>query len=308
MPRAAAAAAVARGAALSERSGASRAYSRPSRCHPFQAEIGDTLHLMPFGPTWSPSTSPSSSIDLQALTLIYDRSKTASIVVSSLLLTGYAEAKLLREIWPRFQNVNHLSTRPISIRRCSRCGCACRSCPAAQPMRKPFRTLYTETPNRLPGDYHVCQSPHIVVHYHELWLKGGNRRFFLGKLIHCYSSRALDGVGVERAALPRRPHRDRIAPRRRSRARRRTIVARVWNCVLRRGARNYPRTSRCRLKFPSAGSHGKNWRRSIFPSFAVRSKRSDKSFALKSAEIESLSWPLFTRSAARGRPRRPRKP
>jgi hypothetical protein len=25
-------------------------------------------------------------------------------------------------------------------------------------------------------------NPAIVVHYHELWLKGGNRRFFLGKL------------------------------------------------------------------------------------------------------------------------------
>ena len=29
-------------------------------------------------------------------------------------------------------------------------------------------------------------NPVIVVHYHELWLKGGNRRFFLGKL-HLFS-------------------------------------------------------------------------------------------------------------------------
>ena len=29
----------------------------------------------------------------------------------------------------------------------------------------------------------------IVVHYHELWLKGGNRRFFLGKLFRRCANR-----------------------------------------------------------------------------------------------------------------------
>ena len=40
----------------------------------------------------------------------------------------------------------------------------------------------------------------IVVHYHELWLKGGNRRFFLSKL-HMALKRALEGLPVERSLL-----------------------------------------------------------------------------------------------------------
>jgi adenylyl- and sulfurtransferase ThiI len=42
---------------------------------------------------------------------------------------------------------------------------------------------------------------HIVVHYHELWLKGGNRRFFLGKLITAVK-KALEGTGLERLHCP----------------------------------------------------------------------------------------------------------
>src|SRR5580658_11180946 len=41
----------------------------------------------------------------------------------------------------------------------------------------------------------------IVVHYHEIWLKGGNRRFFLSKL-HIALKRALEGLPVERILRP----------------------------------------------------------------------------------------------------------
>src|SRR5713226_8815311 len=44
-------------------------------------------------------------------------------------------------------------------------------------------------------------KPVIVVHYHELWLKGGNRRFFLSKL-HMALKRALEGLRVERILRP----------------------------------------------------------------------------------------------------------
>ena len=44
-------------------------------------------------------------------------------------------------------------------------------------------------------------NPAIVVHYHELWLKGGNRRFFLSKL-HMALKRALEGLPVERILRP----------------------------------------------------------------------------------------------------------
>jgi thiamine biosynthesis protein ThiI len=44
-------------------------------------------------------------------------------------------------------------------------------------------------------------NPVIVVHYHELWLKGGNRRFFLGKL--CTALRqSFQGIPVERIEQP----------------------------------------------------------------------------------------------------------
>ncbi|HUJ32784.1 MAG TPA: tRNA uracil 4-sulfurtransferase ThiI [Candidatus Acidoferrum sp.] len=44
-------------------------------------------------------------------------------------------------------------------------------------------------------------QPVIVVHYHELWLKGGNRRFFLGKLFTALR-RSLQGIPVDRIEQP----------------------------------------------------------------------------------------------------------
>src|SRR5579859_4393164 len=44
-------------------------------------------------------------------------------------------------------------------------------------------------------------NPVIVVHYHELWLKGGNRRFFLGKLFTALR-KSLEGLPVERIEQP----------------------------------------------------------------------------------------------------------
>src|SRR5713226_3580521 len=44
-------------------------------------------------------------------------------------------------------------------------------------------------------------SAHIVVHYHELWLKRGNRRFFLHKLREALR-RALEGIAIARIYEP----------------------------------------------------------------------------------------------------------
>ena len=41
----------------------------------------------------------------------------------------------------------------------------------------------------------------IVVHYHEVWLKGRNRRFFLGKLFTALRQ-ALEGIPVRRIEQP----------------------------------------------------------------------------------------------------------
>src|SRR5271168_4402910 len=44
-------------------------------------------------------------------------------------------------------------------------------------------------------------DPAIVVHYHELWLKGRNRRFFLGKLFTALRQ-TLQGIPVVRLEQP----------------------------------------------------------------------------------------------------------
>ena len=44
-------------------------------------------------------------------------------------------------------------------------------------------------------------APVIVVHYHELWLKGGNRRFFLGKLFTALRQ-SLGGIPIDRIEQP----------------------------------------------------------------------------------------------------------
>src|SRR2546423_3703218 len=47
----------------------------------------------------------------------------------------------------------------------------------------------------------VMASSHIVVHYHELWLKRGNRAFFLHKLREGLR-RALEGIAIARISRP----------------------------------------------------------------------------------------------------------
>src|SRR5580704_11435765 len=47
----------------------------------------------------------------------------------------------------------------------------------------------------------IMSNPVIVVHYHELWLKGRNRRFFLGKLFTALR-KALVGIAVRRIEQP----------------------------------------------------------------------------------------------------------
>src|SRR5579864_3125253 len=42
---------------------------------------------------------------------------------------------------------------------------------------------------------------HIVVHFHELWLKGGNRHFFVGRLITAVRQ-SLEGLGLAKLHCP----------------------------------------------------------------------------------------------------------
>jgi thiamine biosynthesis protein ThiI len=127
-------------------------------------------------------------------------------------------------------------------------------------------------------------KPVIVVHYHELWLKGGNRSFFLSKL-HNALKRALEGLPVARIIRPG----DRLliefgegAPVEEAVAR----IERVFGIAFYAVAREVPRSGDGDL----AALERMAWeevRSEKFSTFAVRAKRSDKSFPHRTSEIES---------------------
>ena len=123
-------------------------------------------------------------------------------------------------------------------------------------------------------------NPVIVVHYHELWLKGRNRRFFLGKLFTALRQ-SLQGVPVQRIEQPG----DRFIVRLGDGASLEEAVARV-NRVL--GIAFYAvakpversMEALCRAAWEEVAPLE-------FSNFAVRAKRSDKSFPHTSIEIDS---------------------
>ena len=138
-------------------------------------------------------------------------------------------------------------------------------------------------------------SPVIVVHYHELWLKGRNRRFFLGKLFTALR-KSLEGVPVRRIEQPG----DRFIVRlgdgaslEEATAR----VSRVLGIAFYAVAKPVERSMEdlCRAAWDEVEPLQ-------FASFAVRAKRSDKSFPHTSMEIDStIGRYLLDRFRERGR-------
>lgn len=137
--------------------------------------------------------------------------------------------------------------------------------------------------------------PAIVVHYHELWLKGRNRRFFLGKLLTALRH-ALDGVPVERIEHPG----DRFLVRLRDNASAEDAAHRIERVF---GVANYAVArpvardleSACRAALEEVEPLA-------FSTFAVRVKRSDKSFPHTTMEIESaIGRYLLEKLRSRGR-------
>jgi thiamine biosynthesis protein ThiI len=123
-------------------------------------------------------------------------------------------------------------------------------------------------------------NPAIVVHYHELWLKGRNRRFFLGKLFVALRQ-ALQGIPVVRIEQPG----DRFLIRLGDGASVNEVVSRVekipgiaYYAVARPVERDIEAI--CRAAWDEI-------QLLQFSSFAVRCKRSDKSFTQPSMEVES---------------------
>lgn len=122
-------------------------------------------------------------------------------------------------------------------------------------------------------------KPVIVVHYHELWLKGRNRNFFLAKLSLALR-RALDGLSVTRIGRPG----DRLLielddeahlPEATRRLRR---VSGISSFAVARAVER-DLDALCRAAWEEVAPEK-------FSSFAVRAKRSDKSFPHNVVEIE----------------------
>src|SRR5246127_193328 len=123
-------------------------------------------------------------------------------------------------------------------------------------------------------------NPVIVFHYHELWLKGRNRRFFLGKLFTALR-KALEGTPVRRIEQPG----DRFIVRLGDDASLEEATARVSRVL---GIAFYavakPVERDMEALCRAAWEEGEPLQ---FANFAVRAKRSDKSFPHTSMEIDA---------------------
>jgi thiamine biosynthesis protein ThiI len=142
-------------------------------------------------------------------------------------------------------------------------------------------------------------KPVIVVHYHELWLKGGNRRFFLSKL-HMALKRALEGLPVQRILRPG----DRLLIEFGEGASVEQAIARierVFGVAFYAVARVVPRGGDNDLATLGRAAW-EEVRGEKFLTFAVRAKRSDKSFPHPSTEIDaSVGQYLVDQLRAEGR-------
>ena len=161
-----------------------------------------------------------------------------------------------------------------------------------------MRLLYWRHPIRF-GESVEMSKLVIVVHYHEIWLKGGNRRFFLSKL-HMALKRALEGLPVERILRPG----DRLLIEFGEGASAEEAIARierVFGVAFYAVARVVPRGGEDDLAALGRAAW-EEVRGEKFSTFAVRAKRSDKSFPHRTSEIEvSVGQYLVDQLRAEGR-------
>lgn len=123
------------------------------------------------------------------------------------------------------------------------------------------------------------KTPVIVVHYHELWLKGGNRRFFLGKLFTALRQ-SLQGIPIQRIEQPG----DRFLVRLGEGASVTAAIERIERVF---GVAYYAvampverdMSALCLAAWDELAPLA-------FENFAVRARRSDKGFGSSSMEIE----------------------
>jgi thiamine biosynthesis protein ThiI len=136
----------------------------------------------------------------------------------------------------------------------------------------------------VPGVLPSMSKPVIVVHYHELWLKGRNRNFFLNKL-GLALKRSLEGIPFSRVGRPG----DRMMVVLKENAMVEEALSRISRVM---GVANYALAQTIE-RTPEAALENicdvalQEISVQQFTTFAVRAKRSDKSFPIHAMEIES---------------------
>jgi tRNA uracil 4-sulfurtransferase len=143
---------------------------------------------------------------------------------------------------------------------------------------------------------------HIVVHYHELWLKKGNRNFFLHQLRQALR-RALEGISVTGISRPA----DRLvidlatSEQLEEALRRLSRVSGISSL----GVAQVVRRVEVSGPDPLAAIRAASWeevRSEQFSTFAVRARRSDKNFPVRALAIErEVGGYLLDRLQAEGR-------
>ena len=141
----------------------------------------------------------------------------------------------------------------------------------------------------------MTPKPSIVVHYHELWLKGRNRNFFLAKL-GAALRQALEGLPVARIRRPgdrmviELATPEAVGP---AVLRLERVLGIAYFAVARPAERDID--ALCRAAWEEMAALD-------FSTFAVRAKRGDKSFPLRTMEIERrVGRYLLDRLAEAGR-------
>lgn len=144
---------------------------------------------------------------------------------------------------------------------------------------------------------------HIVVHYHELWLKQGNRKFFLHKLREAMR-RALEGVALIRITQPGDRYIIELADAAQTKEalERLARVSGIANLGIARVIDRRAPPGSDPVK-EICGTAWEEIRSETFSTFAVRARRNDKRFPLNVMELErEVGGFLFDELQAAGRP------
>ena len=151
-------------------------------------------------------------------------------------------------------------------------------------------------PDRAP------RAAHIVVHYHELWLKGGNRKFFLHKL-RMALKRSLEGLAVKGITQPSNRFVIELADSaqvERALARLGQVMGIAYLGVTR--VVHHPADLAGDPLAPLCAAAWEEISNERFQTFAVRAKRSDKHFPIHALTIErEVGGYLFDQLHAQGR-------